>query len=131
MNTTRTGTLGDEFANLGIALLIGAAGFALLLRLAGTIATWAMGLPQPAGGPEAGLAVLLNPGDPASALSARSSLGRCSPVVRSSPARVLVAYAPVMRVPLCAMGVDRRPATPRETGSTNHTLHLHEIENLH
>lgn len=70
MSTTRTGTLGDEFANLGIALLIGAAGFALLLRLAGTIATWAVGLPQPAGGPEAGLAVLLNPGDPASALSA-------------------------------------------------------------
>ncbi|MGR0221573.1 TraM recognition domain-containing protein [Agromyces sp. ZXT2-6] len=70
MSTTRTGTLGDEFANLGIALLIGAAGFALLLRLAGTIATWATGLPQPTGGPEAGLAVVLNPGNPATALGA-------------------------------------------------------------
>lgn len=70
MTATRTGTLGDEFANLGIALLIGATGLALLLRVAGTIAAWATGLPQPAGGPETGLAVLLNPADPSAALDA-------------------------------------------------------------
>ncbi|GAA1061402.1 type IV secretory system conjugative DNA transfer family protein [Agromyces bracchium] len=70
MTATRTGTLGDEFANLGIALLIGATGLALLLRVAGTIAAWATGLAQPAGGPETGLAVLLNPADPSAALEA-------------------------------------------------------------
>jgi type IV secretory pathway TraG/TraD family ATPase VirD4 len=70
MSTTRAGTLGDEFANLGIALLLGAAGLALLLRVAGIIAAWATGLEQPAGGPEAGLVVLLNPGDPSGALGA-------------------------------------------------------------
>ncbi|WP_438854873.1 type IV secretory system conjugative DNA transfer family protein [Agromyces sp. M3QZ16-3] len=70
MTATRTGTLGDEFANLGIALLIGATGLALLLRIAGTIAAWATGLSQPAAGPEAGLAVLLNPADPSAALEA-------------------------------------------------------------
>lgn len=70
MTATRTGTLGDEFANLGIALLIGATGLALLLRVAGTIAAWATSLPQPAGGPETGLAVLLNPADPSAALDA-------------------------------------------------------------
>ncbi|RXZ68081.1 type IV secretory system conjugative DNA transfer family protein [Agromyces albus] len=71
MSTTRAqGTIGDELANLGIALLIGAVILAMLLRAAGAAAAWATGTSQPAGGPEAGLAVLLNPGDPSAALDA-------------------------------------------------------------
>lgn len=71
MSTTRAqGVLGDELANLGIGLLTGAAALALLLRAAGAVAAWATGIPQPAGGPEAGLAVLLVPGDPSAALDA-------------------------------------------------------------
>src|SRR5690606_27352784 len=71
MSTTRAqGTLGDELTNLGIALLIGAAAFALLLRAAGTVAAWATGIAQPASGPESGLSVLLNPGNPSAALHA-------------------------------------------------------------
>lgn len=89
MSTTRTGTLGDEFANLGIALLIGAAGLALLLRVAGTIAAWATGLEQPGGGPEAGVAVLLNPGDPSGALGAPG----LHPVAFWLTAAVLIAIA--------------------------------------
>jgi type IV secretion system protein VirD4 len=33
-------TLGDELANLGVALLIGAAVLAVLMRGAGTVAAW-------------------------------------------------------------------------------------------
>ena len=69
MSTQRPQTaLGDELANLGIGFLIGAALFALLLRGSGAIAAWASGIAQPNGGPETGLAVLLNPGNPATAL---------------------------------------------------------------
>lgn len=70
MTPPATRTLGDEIANLGIALVIGAAGLALVLRAAGSVAAGASGLTQPAGGPEAGLAVLLDPGNPAGALGA-------------------------------------------------------------
>jgi type IV secretion system protein VirD4 len=64
------GTLSDELTNLGIGLVIGGALFALVLRAAGAVAAWATSTPQPAGGPEAGLAVLLNPGNPSLALQA-------------------------------------------------------------
>jgi hypothetical protein len=71
MSTQRPQTaLGDELANLGIGLLIGAALFAMLLRGSGTVAAWASGTAQTNGGPETGLAVLLNPGNPAMALRA-------------------------------------------------------------
>lgn len=71
MSTSRaTSALGDELTNLGIAVLIGCAGLALILRAAGSIAAWATGLPQPAGGPETGLAVLLRPQNPSAALLA-------------------------------------------------------------
>lgn len=63
-------TLGDELANLGIGLLISAAMSALLLRAAGTVAAWATAIGQPAGGPDTGLAVLLEPGNPSAALQA-------------------------------------------------------------
>ena len=63
-------SLGDELSNLGIALLICAALLALMLRAAGAIAAWATGSAQPVGGPATGLAVLLDPDDPAAALQA-------------------------------------------------------------
>ncbi|MGF3057257.1 type IV secretory system conjugative DNA transfer family protein [Microbacterium sp. YY-01] len=65
-----TGSLGDELSNLGIGILISAAILAGLLRGAGSVAAWITGTTQPAGGVEAGLGVLLNPGDPATALDA-------------------------------------------------------------
>jgi type IV secretory pathway TraG/TraD family ATPase VirD4 len=57
-------------SNLGIGLLIAAALLAGILRGAGSVATWITGNGQPAGGIEAGLGVLLNPGDPAVPLGA-------------------------------------------------------------
>jgi type IV secretion system protein VirD4 len=63
-------TLGDELANLGVALLIGAAVLAVLMRGAGTVAAWVTGAALPAGGPETGLTVFFNPGNPSDALHA-------------------------------------------------------------
>ena len=72
MSTPRpAAALGDELSNLGIGLLIAAAILAGILRGAGTVAAWITGTEQPADGVEAGLRVLLNPGDPAIALGAR------------------------------------------------------------
>lgn len=62
--------MSDGLANLGIGLLIAAAGFAAILRVAGTIAAFLTGSPQPQAGITAGLSVLLNPADPAAALEA-------------------------------------------------------------
>ena len=71
MSTPRpAGSLGDELTNLGIGILIGAALLAVILRGAGSVAAWITGASQPAGGIEAGLGVLLHPGDPAAALEA-------------------------------------------------------------
>ncbi|KAB1643041.1 type IV secretory system conjugative DNA transfer family protein [Gulosibacter chungangensis] len=63
-------SMSDGLANLGIGLLIAAAGFAAILRVAGTIAAFLTGSPQPQAGITAGLSVLLNPADPAAALEA-------------------------------------------------------------
>ena len=69
MSTRRQGgALGDELANLGIIALIAAACLAVILRAAGSITAWATGIAQPSGGIEAGLGVLLRPGDPGAAL---------------------------------------------------------------
>lgn len=71
MSTPRqAGSLGDELSNLGIGILISAAILAAILRGAGSVAAWITGITPPAGGIEAGLGVLLNPGDPATALDA-------------------------------------------------------------
>ncbi|MGE3835163.1 MAG: type IV secretory system conjugative DNA transfer family protein [Acidimicrobiia bacterium] len=71
MSTPRpSGSLGDELSNLGILILISAAILAAILRAAGSVAAWITGTTQPTGGIEAGLGVLLNPGDPATALDA-------------------------------------------------------------
>ncbi|WP_417555368.1 TraM recognition domain-containing protein [Microbacterium sp.] len=71
MSTRRpAGPLGDELSNFGIGLLIGVAILAGILRGAGSVAAWITGTARPTGGVEAGLGVLLNPGDPATALDA-------------------------------------------------------------
>lgn len=71
MSTPRQGgALGDELANLGIIALIAAAILAGILRSAGSLAAWASGIAQPTGGIEAGLGVLLDPGDPGVPLGA-------------------------------------------------------------
>ncbi|QRY41416.1 TraM recognition domain-containing protein [Microbacterium hominis] len=71
MSAPRPGApLGDELSNLGIGILIVAALLAGVLRLAGSLAAWATGIPQPAGGVDSGLRVLLSPGNPAVALEA-------------------------------------------------------------
>lgn len=61
-------TLGDEFANIGIGILISCAVLALLLRAAGSVTAWATGTSQPVGGIETGISVLFNPGNPSAAL---------------------------------------------------------------
>lgn len=63
-------SMSDGLANLGIGLLIAAAGIAAIFRIAGTIAAFLTGTPQPQAGITAGLSVLLNPADPAAALEA-------------------------------------------------------------
>ncbi|GAB3062517.1 MULTISPECIES: type IV secretory system conjugative DNA transfer family protein [Micrococcales] len=62
--------MGDELTNAAIVTLIGAFGFALVLRAAGSAAALLTGTPQPASGPASGLRVLFNPADPATALDA-------------------------------------------------------------
>ena len=85
MSTPRpAGSLGDELSNLGIGILISAAILAAILRGAGSVAAWITGTAQPAGGVEAGLGVLLNPGDPATALDA-PGLSVAPPWTRRNP----------------------------------------------
>ncbi|HIZ36716.1 TraM recognition domain-containing protein [Nesterenkonia sp. HG001] len=66
----QTGSMGGELTNAAIIALIGACGFALVLRAAGSVAAFLTGTPQPAAGPASGLGVLFNPTDPAAALDA-------------------------------------------------------------
>ena len=71
MNTPRpAGPLGDELTHLGIGLLAATAILAMILRGAGSIAAWITGTSQPTGRVDAGLGVLLHPGDPATSLGA-------------------------------------------------------------
>lgn len=83
----QTGNLGDELTNAAIIALIGAFGFALILRAAGSVAAFLTGTPQPAAGPASGLGVLVNPADPAAALDAEG----LSPVVYWIVTAVLLA----------------------------------------
>lgn len=63
-------SLGDELTNLALGLLVAGAALAALLRAAGSAAAWMTGVPQPTVGVQAGLGILLNPGDPGAALGA-------------------------------------------------------------
>ncbi len=61
---------GDALTNLGLILLISTVAFAALLRLAGHLAAVVSHVDPPTSGPAAGVRVLLDPGDPATALGA-------------------------------------------------------------
>lgn len=60
----------DLFINLALVSLVTAAAFTGLLRLAGSVAAFLTGLPEPTGGFTTGLAVLAHPADPGAALGA-------------------------------------------------------------
>ena len=62
--------MGEELTNAALIGLVGMFGVALILRAAGSVAAFLTGTHQPEAGPAAGLGVLFNPGDPASALAA-------------------------------------------------------------
>ena len=66
----RSGSMGDELTNAAIIGLLALAGFALVLRGAGSAAAWITRIPQPTGGPASGIRVLLHPTDPGTALGA-------------------------------------------------------------
>ena len=70
MNQRQAGSMGDELTNAALIGLIGMFGIALVLRAAGSVTALLTGLPQPDAGPAAGLGVLFNPADPATALGA-------------------------------------------------------------
>lgn len=70
MNQRQAGGMGDELTNAALIGLIGMFGIALVLRAGGSVAAFLTGTPQPDAGAAAGLAVLFNPGDPATALGA-------------------------------------------------------------
>jgi type IV secretory pathway TraG/TraD family ATPase VirD4 len=58
----------DGLTNIALGLLVAVAGFALLIRVAGTIAAWISGARQPSGGPASGIGALSHAGDPGEAL---------------------------------------------------------------
>jgi type IV secretion system protein VirD4 len=70
MTQRQTGSMGDELTNAALIGLIGIFCIGLILRAAGTITAFITGTPQPAAGAAGGIAVLLNPADPATALAA-------------------------------------------------------------
>jgi type IV secretory pathway TraG/TraD family ATPase VirD4 len=81
------GSVGDELTNAALIGLVGIFGVALILRVAGSVAAFLSGTPQPASGPASGLAVLANPGDPAIALGAHN----LSPIMYWSTTAILFA----------------------------------------
>lgn len=70
MNQRQAGGMGDELTNAALIGLIDMFGIALVLRAAASVTAFLTGLPQPDTGPAAGLGVLFNPADPATALGA-------------------------------------------------------------
>lgn len=60
----------DLFINLALGALIAAAAFTGLLRVAGSVAAFLTGLPEPTAGFTAGVGVLATPADPGAALGA-------------------------------------------------------------
>ena len=71
-SSPRARAFGDELTNLALGALIGAMLLAGALRLAGSIAAFVTGAPQPAAGLEAGVGVVLHADDPGSALGSAS-----------------------------------------------------------
>ena len=74
MNQRQAGGIGDELTNAARIGLIGMFGIALVMRAAGSVTAFLTSLPQPDAGPAAGLGVLFNPADPATALASARRL---------------------------------------------------------
>ncbi len=70
--STRSGSFGDELTNLALGALIGAMVLAGALRLAGNVAAFLTGAPQPTAGLEAGFWVVFHGDDPGSALGSET-----------------------------------------------------------
>ncbi len=62
--------MGDELTNILLGGVGAALGLALILRVAGTVAAFLSGLPQPASGLTGGVAVFFDPADPGGQLGA-------------------------------------------------------------
>jgi len=58
------GAFDDSLTNLALAGLVAVVALGGALRVSGTLASFLTGQPQPTGGPEAGLGVLVHPADP-------------------------------------------------------------------
>lgn len=65
-----SGQMGDELTNLILIAVGGLLGVAFILRLAGSVAAFLTGTPQPSAGAAGGVAVFFNPGDPGGQLGA-------------------------------------------------------------
>lgn len=65
-----SGQMGDELTNLILIAVGGLLGVAFILRLAGSVAAFLTGTPQPTAGAAGGVAVFFNPGDPGGQLGA-------------------------------------------------------------
>ena len=59
MNPSQGGSMGDELTNAALIALIGAFGLALILRVAGSVAAFLGGTPQPLADPASGLGLSL------------------------------------------------------------------------
>jgi len=68
----RAAAFGDELTNLALGALICAMLLAGALRIAGSIAAFVTGAPQPTAGLEAGVGVIFSAGDPGAALGSAS-----------------------------------------------------------
>jgi type IV secretory pathway TraG/TraD family ATPase VirD4 len=66
----QTGSFGDELTNAAMIGLVGLFALALIFRAGGSVAAFLTGTAQPEAGPAAGIGVLFQPGDPATALDA-------------------------------------------------------------
>ena len=65
-----SGQMGDELTNLILIAAGGLLGVAFILRLAGSVAAFLTGIPQPTAGASGGVAVFFNPTDPGGQLGA-------------------------------------------------------------
>ncbi|GAA1558522.1 hypothetical protein GCM10009691_35710 [Brevibacterium picturae] len=65
-----SGAMGDELTNLILIAVGGLLGVAFILRLAGSVAAFLTGTPQPTTGAAGGVSVFFNPGDPGGQLGA-------------------------------------------------------------
>ena len=89
---------------------------AAILRGAGSVAAWITGTGQPAGGVEAGLGVLLNPGDPAPNFTAQDQNGQTHQLADYRGQRVALYFYPKDDTPGCT--AQAITALAAETGLT-------------